>query len=538
MRALVTARVARAPRNLFCRAAVAALAAGVCALVPIDARAQSATFSLDRLQVGGAPDDGIAVWRPQMGATTRLFGQLGLGFALNPFRLSDELTPARREAARGALTTPVTSQTIAYLDAGVEIDGRLSLQAELPIIVAQTTNPTGDGAIGANDNASPSVAAAMDTRLTLRVILLRARDRTFELGAETSIWLPTGNRFSYGSDGSASGSFGVAAELDLGRLALVANTGVQFRPTYTLDDFRGGSELRYAAGAFMPLSDGAIRVGAEIFGSAALARGATFAQNDPLEWLVEGRLFTDKARRGFVSLAGGSRLFPGYSPDARALAFIGYSFPIHDTHPRSPSGRLPPRNLTCPDADHDGICDDVDLCPNDPEDHLPPNPDDGCPANLEDDDGDGIPNAVDACPNAPGPSNPDPKKNGCPVYITPPPKGGEQIVLLEPIEFETAKSTILSRSFPILDEVVSFLAVNPSVQHLAIEGHTDNRGPDPLNEKLSDDRAHAVMRYLVEHGVAAERLTAKGFGPHRPIDDNRTAEGRQKNRRVDFRLVE
>jgi outer membrane protein OmpA-like peptidoglycan-associated protein len=104
------------------------------------------------------------------------------------------------------------------------------------------------------------------------------------------------------------------------------------------------------------------------------------------------------------------------------------------------------------------------------------------------------------------------------------------------IEFETARSTILSRSFPILDEVQKFLAVNPSVGHLSIEGHGDDRGPDPLNERLSDDRAHAVMTYLVEHGIAPGRLSAQGFGPHRPIADNKTAEGRQRNRRVDFRL--
>jgi OmpA-OmpF porin, OOP family len=538
MRALVSARARRAPRNFVCPRVVAAIAAATCTLFSAASRGQAATFSLDRLQVGGAPDDGIAVWRPQMGESTRLFGQLGLGFALNPFRLADELSPARREEARGALATPVTTQTIASANAGVEIQDRVSLQAELPVILAQTTNPTGDGAIGANDNASPSVAAAMDARLTLRVILARTLDRRFKLGAEASLWLPTGNRYAYGSDGSASGSLGAAAELDFGDVALVANTGVQLRPRFGLDDFHGGSELRYALGGFVPLRGGAIRLGAEIFGSAALNRDATFAQNDPLEWLVEGRLFTDKDKRGFVSLAGGSRLFPGYSPDARALAVIGYSFPLHDTHPPSPTGRLPPRNLTCPDADHDGICDDIDLCPNDPEDHLPPNPDDGCPASAEDDDEDGIPNALDACPNAPGPASPDPAKNGCPIYIVPPKKGEDTFVILKPIEFETAKSTILSRSFPILDEVVKFLAVNPSVKHLAVEGHTDNRGPDPLNEKLSDDRAHSVMRYLAEHGVAADRLTAKGFGPHRPIDDNGTAEGRQKNRRVDFRVSE
>ncbi|HEY4120676.1 MAG TPA: OmpA family protein [Byssovorax sp.] len=533
MRALVPARAVRAPHGSL-RPWLIALALVVSSFAGRDARAQSATFTLDRLQVGGAPDDGIAVWRPHMGATTRFFGQLGVGFAANPLRLVDELSAERREKARGDLTTPVTTQTIAYPSFGVEIDDRVSLQAELPAIVAQTTNPTGDGAIGADDDASPTVAALMDARLTMRVVMFRTADRAFSLGADGSLFAPIGNRFSYASDGSVSGSVGLAAEVDMKRAVLVLNAGVALRPAFSLDDLHGGDEARLALGAFVPLRDGSIRLGVEVFGSASLARGATFTQDDPLEWLVEGRLYTDDARRGFVSLAGGTRVLPGYSPDARALAFVGYSFPLHDTRPPSPDRRLPPRSATCPDADHDGICDDVDMCPLEPEDHLPPNPDDGCPA-VADDDQDGIPNAVDACPNAPGPSSTDPKKNGCPVYIEPP-KADGQITLLKPIEFETAKATILPRSYPILDEVVKFLAVNPSATHLAIEGHTDNRGPAALNERLSDDRAHSVMTYLVEHGVAPGRLSAKGFGAKRPIADNVTGEGRQKNRRVDFRL--
>ena len=115
--------------------------------------------------------------------------------------------------------------------------------------------------------------------------------------------------------------------------------------------------------------------------------------------------------------------------------------------------------------------------------------------------------------------------------------GGSEIQILKQVQFATAKSTILQNSNPILDEVVRLLRVNPDIKHLDIEGHTDNRGSDELNERLSNDRAHSVMRYLIEKGgIDAGRLSAQGFGPRRPIADNNTADGRQKNRRVEFHI--
>src|SRR6185503_17576408 len=106
--------------------------------------------------------------------------------------------------------------------------------------------------------------------------------------------------------------------------------------------------------------------------------------------------------------------------------------------------------------------------------------------------------------------DPDPKKNGCPKFIRRI-SGSTEIQILKTIEFATAKATILPKSYPILDEVVRLLKVNAEIKQLAIEGHTDNRGSDQLNEKLSDDRAHSVMKYLIEHGIDAGRLSAQGY---------------------------
>jgi OmpA-OmpF porin, OOP family len=411
-------------------------------------------------------------------------------------------------------------------------------------------------------------AAPMDLRLEARAIVYRNADRSFKLGAQAALWVPTGNANSYGGDGGASGLFGMAAEVDLKTVFFVANTGLHLRPSGSVNDFGVDNELRYAVGAFVPLRNRTLRLGGEVFGAAGLGGGATYpVANTPLEWMAEARYNPDARRRAWLGFGGGTRLTAGYAPDFRIVALAGYSIPIRDRAPPSPTKGVGRYAELGGDRDHDGIPDLIDLCPDEPEDHKPPNPDDGCPSlpdrdgdgipdisdrcpdqpedfdNIQDLDGcpeddadrDGVPDAVDACPTAPGQPSPNTEKNGCPRFIFPP-KGGTQIFVLKQIEFATGKATILKNSYPILDEVVRYLEVNTHIKHLAVEGHTDNRGSDELNEKLSNDRAHAVMKYLVDHGVEARRLSAAGYGPKMPIADNATTEGRQKNRRVDFKI--
>jgi len=79
---------------------------------------------------------------------------------------------------------------------------------------------------------------------------------------------------------------------------------------------------------------------------------------------------------------------------------------------------------------------------------------------------------------------------------------------------------------------------NPQIKKVSIEGHASAEGDPKRNLTLSDERAKAVMKYIVDHGIDAKRLTAKGFGSSKPIADNETEEGREKNRRVEFNIVE
>lgn len=103
------------------------------------------------------------------------------------------------------------------------------------------------------------------------------------------------------------------------------------------------------------------------------------------------------------------------------------------------------------------------------------------------------------------------------------------------LTFEPTKAIIKATSFPYLDELVTVIQDTEALTwSLEIQGHTDNRGGTDENQKLSEARANAVKKYLVDKGVKAERIIAKGFGLSKPIATNDTAEGREKNRRVEF----
>jgi outer membrane protein OmpA-like peptidoglycan-associated protein len=101
------------------------------------------------------------------------------------------------------------------------------------------------------------------------------------------------------------------------------------------------------------------------------------------------------------------------------------------------------------------------------------------------------------------------------------------------IHFATGKAEILPESRPIIDEVVSLLKNRPNLR-IGVEGHTDNTGTPAANKSLSDARAKAVAAAIAAAGISPNRMEAVGYGQERPIADNRTEEGRAKNRRVEI----
>jgi outer membrane protein OmpA-like peptidoglycan-associated protein len=244
----------------------------------------------------------------------------------------------------------------------------------------------------------------------------------------------------------------------------------------------------------------------------------------------------------------------------------------------------------CPvskDNDVDGVPDDIDRCPLDPEDKDAFQDEDGCPD--ADNDGDGIVDKADACANDGGPFEnrgcpvvdrdadgvldpddkcvdlaglkenagcPDVDRDGdtiadrldkCPEQFGPAPDGcpkkytlvvvkKEKIEIRQQVHFATAKFRVLPDSFPLLSQVAQVLN-DFAKMRISIEGHTDSVGKDAANLRLSQQRAEAVLDYLISKGISPERMEANGFGPTKPVASNKTARGRAQNRRTEFRIV-
>ncbi len=183
----------------------------------------------------------------------------------------------------------------------------------------------------------------------------------------------------------------------------------------------------------------------------------------------------------------------------------------------------------CPELDNDldGIPDDADQCDDQPEDRDGTSDEDGCPD--PDNDHDGFPDVTDRCPNEPGIA----EEGGCPRVYRDVEVTSTGIVIRQQIFFETNRAVIRPQSFAILDTVAQVLQDFPDIT-VEVQGHTDSRGNDAFNMRLSQARAESVRTYLVNRGIAAERLSARGYGETQPIESNATAEGRALNRRVAF----
>ena len=206
----------------------------------------------------------------------------------------------------------------------------------------------------------------------------------------------------------------------------------------------------------------------------------------------------------------------------------------------------------CPDADGDGVADADDRCPNTPAgvrvdasgcpvdsdgdkvpdylDKCPNTPSgaqvdaNGCPLDR---DGDGVPDFQDRCPDRAGPAS----NKGCPEI-----KAEQKKILNEAtrfILFDFNKATLKPSSNARLDQMVQILNEYPDYS-LSIAGHTDSKGDDAYNLKLSYDRAAAARAYMLGKGIPAERIEARGYGETKPIASNATAAGQAQNRRVDF----
>jgi OmpA-OmpF porin, OOP family len=174
-----------------------------------------------------------------------------------------------------------------------------------------------------------------------------------------------------------------------------------------------------------------------------------------------------------------------------------------------------------PDRDGDGLTDDIDDCP-DVSGFQTRN---GCP--FVDRDSDGLEDDKDNCPDMAGLIG----NKGCPAIDSAIIRAVEQAA--KHIHFRSGSYEINTSSFAYLDQISNTLLKNPGMR-LKIEGHTDNVGSITSNQKLSEDRALAVLVYLQNKGVRAGRLQSNGFGQTKPVETNNTSKGREANRRVEL----
>lgn len=172
------------------------------------------------------------------------------------------------------------------------------------------------------------------------------------------------------------------------------------------------------------------------------------------------------------------------------------------------------------DEDGDGVTDDIDECPNTVSGAaIYVN---GC---ERDDDGDNVVNHMDECPNTR--ANVPVDARGCEIRST---------VELRGVNFASNSDRLLTGAEQVLDDAIEWLGRNP---HLVVEvaGHTDSDGAAAANLGLSERRAYTVRDYLINGGIAASRLTARGYGESEPVADNATTEGKAENRRVELRIL-
>jgi OmpA-OmpF porin, OOP family len=175
------------------------------------------------------------------------------------------------------------------------------------------------------------------------------------------------------------------------------------------------------------------------------------------------------------------------------------------------------------DPDGDSVIGQGDRCPE----VAGPVENGGCPDT--DTDGDSVVDRLDRCPEHPTSAR---GYNGCPLVRI----QGNKLLILEQVHFATDQDVILPESFPILEEVAEVMLNHLEIQRVVVEGHTDARASHDYNVDLSRRRAASVRNFLLDSGIAVERVCSAGYGSTAPIADNTTEEGMALNRRVEFTI--
>ena len=551
--------------------ALAGAAACSLLLASQGARAQALQpFALDRFEPAPAGDRFFGVPGADPGGETTLRAMLLADYAYRPLVLYKN---------DGADSVGNVVQDQLFLHGGLSLGlfERLNLSLNVPVALVNSGDSPSAGGVA---TPSPSGAALGDLRVSARVRLVGRSQTGGELDLGGSLWLPTGDRKSFAGDGSVRGMPEVVVAGEAGMLAYAVHVGVSLRHERQALESTVGNELSTGGAIGLLLADKKLQLGPELYGTTTL-KDAFGRDSSNFEGILGARL---RASAWVFGLGAGPGFTRGLgTPALRGVASVAYApepevkkapsdrdhdhivdeldacpdtagirdddpkrngcpdrdhdhiFDRDDACPDEPgiASDDPKKNGCPPDRDGDGIIDKVDACPDVPGIHSDDPEQNGCPG---DKDGDGIRDDKDACPEEKGKPDPDPQKNGCPslVRVT-----KTEIVILQQVQFKTGSDVILAASDELLTQVAAVLREHDAIKQIEVQGHTDNRGNAAYNKKLSERRATSVVRWLTERGeVSASRLTPKGYGMDLPLDDNATEEGRQRNRRVQFKITD
>jgi outer membrane protein OmpA-like peptidoglycan-associated protein len=512
--------------------------------VSTTALAQTQTgFALDRFEPSERGSDWLAnesldfrgEWRPAVG--------LLMDYAQAPLVAYDSDGSEAAEI--------VSDRFLVHLGGALVLKNRVRIGLDLPLLVGSNGQSvaTPDGIYAAGDPAGVG-----DLRATADAVLLGVYGKPLVLAAGLQAHVPTGSRDAYTSDHSFRVTPRMSAAGDLKPLVWAAQTGLRVRPVdREFADAELGSEFVYAAAIGVRVLDRNLLIGPEVQGAVPLT-GSTV----PVELLLGGQYTVLKDFR--VGLGAGPGLSRGLgTPEWRGVLKLEWFPAVPENHdqdgdgvpdltdecPARASGLKPDTarpGCPAPDSDGDGFVDPLDACPEqrgvdaaDPTKRGCPTPPPPPAPPPPDADRDGVPDAEDACPKEKGTRNADGRVNGCPPARLE--KQIQQIRILHRIEFDTEAATLRPESTPTLEAVLKILSEHPEVERVEIQGHTDANGPAEYNEKLSGKRARTVLEWLVSRGIAAQRLTSRGYGESVSIASNETEDGRQTNRRVEFHIL-
>ncbi len=516
------------------------------------AAAQETRFAVERFRLASDRDGVLDVEWGEV--SDRRGWDLGLwfGYADDPLNIYDLTGERAGSLVAGRLGGSVVG-SFALLD-------WLQVAVDVPLILSQESDAPMQVTLGSVESFGIG-----DPRIAPKLELLRARDNGIGLALIPAFTLPIASANDYFGDESGTFAPELALSRPLGGLRLALNGGVRVRAEQRLGDLIAGNEAFGRFGVGYRFGD-AGEPPVELDVTAAMATSLDGFGQRPNQNYGEllGGAQAHMAGPFQVFAAGGVGLNEGYgTPDWRLLAGTRMHVGAVERVVATPAP-APVEPIVDPDRDGDGLVDASDRCADQPETRNGWEDEDGCPDQVPDPDrdGDGVPNAEDRCPDAGGPranrgcADPDrdadnvvdrvdvcadeagkAEHQGCrapsKLALT-----GDRIAMLEGIQFRSNRARIRRESYRLLDDVAALLRAHREIAAVRVEGHTDGRGDDAANRALSQRRAEAVVKYLVQQGLAADRFEALGVGESRPIQSNSTGKGRAANRRVELVIVD